>query len=103
MASGTLDTETFWKICIADGSTCAGSMFVQAKTYNGGSTWYTLDIDYEQVATILHNAGYGGWVSLEFGKDDPFVAIPKILSFYEILLQDKSSSVSNLDDAYFSE
>ena len=54
--------------------------FVQAKTYNGGGTWYTLDIDYVQVAKILHDAGYGGWVSLEFeGKDDPLVAIPKNL------------------------
>jgi sugar phosphate isomerase/epimerase len=29
------------------------TVFVQAKTYFGGGEWYTLDIDYNQVAAIL--------------------------------------------------
>lgn len=53
---------------------------IQAKTYYGGGTWYTLDIDYERVARIFHKAGYKGYVSIEFeGKEDPMVAIPKSL------------------------
>jgi len=77
----TLDTGNFLEDMYQQMEALApATCFVQAKTYNGGGTWYTLDIDYPQVATILHDAGYGGWVSLEFeGKDDPFVAIPKNL------------------------
>lgn len=77
----TLDTGNFLEDMYQQMEALApAACFVQAKTYNGGGTWYTLDIDYVQVATILHDAGYGGWVSLEFeGKDDPFVAIPKNL------------------------
>lgn len=53
---------------------------IQAKTYYGGGTWYTLDIDYDRVAKIFHDAGYKGYVSVEFeGKEDPMTAIPKSL------------------------
>jgi sugar phosphate isomerase/epimerase len=52
--------------------------FVQAKTYDGGGEWYTLDIDYSRVAAILDRGGYRGYVSLEFeGKDDPDIAVPR--------------------------
>lgn len=55
--------------------------FIQAKTYDGGGKWYTLDIDYSRVATILRKVGYQGWVSLEFeGKDDPQDAVPRNLA-----------------------
>ncbi|MFM8735209.1 MAG: sugar phosphate isomerase/epimerase family protein [Pirellulales bacterium] len=54
---------------------------VQAKTYFGGGTWYTLDIDYSRVASILRTNRYQGWVSLEFeGKDDPATAVPASLA-----------------------
>jgi L-ribulose-5-phosphate 3-epimerase len=54
--------------------------FVQAKTYFGGGTWYTLDIDYDQVAKILQEVNYRGYVSLEFeGKENFQTAIPKSL------------------------
>jgi len=56
------------------------TVLIQAKTYYGGGTWYTLDIDYNEVAKIFHNAGYKGYVSIEFeGKEDPMTAIPKSL------------------------
>lgn len=56
------------------------TVLIQAKTYYGGGTWYTLDIDYDEVAEIFHNAGYEGYVSIEFeGKEDPMTAIPKSL------------------------
>lgn len=54
---------------------------VQAKTYFGGGTWYTLDIDYARVAEILRANRYQGWVSLEFeGKDAPATAVPASLA-----------------------
>jgi len=54
------------------------TVYAQAKTYYGGGEWYTLDLDYNRIAAILHDAGYTGYVSLEFeGKENPDVAVPK--------------------------
>jgi L-ribulose-5-phosphate 3-epimerase len=51
---------------------------VQAKTYEGGGVWYTLDLDYKRIATILRNAGFKGWISLEMeGKEPAETAVPK--------------------------
>lgn len=56
------------------------AVFVQAKTYFGGGTWYTLDIDYDRVAAILREVDYRGYISLEFeGKEKHATAIPKSL------------------------
>lgn len=56
------------------------TVLLQAKTYFGGGVWYTLDLDYPRIAKILRNAGFSGYVSLEFeGKEDPLFAIPKSL------------------------
>lgn len=57
------------------------AVLLQAKTYHGGGVWYTLDLDYPRIADILRDAGFSGYVSLEFeGKEDPLTAIPKSLS-----------------------
>lgn len=57
------------------------TVFVQAKTYYGGGTWYTLDIDYHEIVKILQTANYRGYISLEFeGKEDFQTAIPKSLA-----------------------
>lgn len=57
------------------------TVYVQAKTYTGGGEWYTLDLDYKRIANILRNAGYTGYVSLEFeGKADPEKAVPENIS-----------------------
>lgn len=57
------------------------TVLVQAKTYYGGGTWYTLDIDYARVASLLKQHGYRGYVSLEFeGKEDYRVAVPRSLA-----------------------
>lgn len=57
------------------------TVFVQAKTYFGGGTWYTLDIDYERFAKTLRDVDYRGYISLEFeGKEDHQTAIPKSLA-----------------------
>lgn len=57
------------------------TVYVQAKTYIGGGTWYTLDIDYQRVAKILRKQDYNGYISLEFeGKADYRKAIPESLA-----------------------
>jgi len=57
------------------------AVYAQAKTYFGGGEWYTLDLDYKRIAKILKNAGYTGFVSLEFeGKEDPNIAVPKSIA-----------------------
>jgi sugar phosphate isomerase/epimerase len=56
------------------------AVIVQAKTYYGGGVWYTLDLDYPRIATILRKAGYRGWISLEMeGKEPADTAVPKSL------------------------
>jgi L-ribulose-5-phosphate 3-epimerase len=57
------------------------TVLVQAKTYFGGGTWYTLDIDYNKVAAMLKKHHYRGMISLEFeGKEAYHTAIPKSLA-----------------------
>jgi sugar phosphate isomerase/epimerase len=77
----TLDTGNFLEDQYAQYEQLAPeAVLVQAKTYYGGGTWYTLDIDYDRVAEILRQANYRGYVSLEFeGKEDHRTAIPKSL------------------------
>ena len=45
--------------------------FVQAKTYFGGGEWYTLDLDYKRIASILSKVNYNGYVSIEFEGKAP--------------------------------
>jgi len=57
------------------------TVFVQAKTYYGGGTYYTLDLDYDRIASILKAQNYRGYISLEFeGEEDYQTAIPKSLN-----------------------
>jgi sugar phosphate isomerase/epimerase len=57
------------------------AILVQAKTYHGGGTWYTLELDYDRIAAICRKHNYKGYISLEFeGKEDPRTAVPKSLA-----------------------
>ena len=57
------------------------TILLQAKTYYGGGTWYTLDLDYDRIAQLMHEHDYRGYVSLEFeGKEDPQTALPQSLA-----------------------
>jgi len=57
------------------------TIFVQAKTYQGGGEWYTLDLDYKRIAKILATVNYTGYVSLEMeGKEDPDTAVPQSIA-----------------------
>jgi L-ribulose-5-phosphate 3-epimerase len=59
----------------------ARAVLVQAKTYFGGGTWYTLDLDYPRIARLIRKHRYGGYVSLEYeGREDHRTAIPKSLA-----------------------
>ncbi|GJM27738.1 MAG: xylose isomerase [Cyclobacteriaceae bacterium] len=85
----TLDTGNFLEEGYAQMETLADqTILVQAKTYYGGGKWYSLDLDYQRIASILRAVNYKGYVSLEFeGNEDPITAIPKSLellrdSFY---------------------
>ena len=61
------------------------AILMQAKTYDGGGKWYSLDLDYNRIAAIMKKHNYQGYVSLEFeGKEDAETAVPKSLA----LLQD---------------
>jgi sugar phosphate isomerase/epimerase len=42
-----------------------------AKTYHGGGTWYTLDLDYARVFRSLLDAGFQGYVSIEMEGQEP--------------------------------
>lgn len=77
----TLDTGNFLEDPYDRLAMLAGeTVLLQAKTYHGGGVWYTLDLDYPRIAGIMRDAGFGGYVSLEFeGKEDPLTAIPKSL------------------------
>jgi sugar phosphate isomerase/epimerase len=57
------------------------TVLVQVKTYYGGGLWYTLDLDYDRIAKMLHRHKYHGFLSLEFeGKEDPKTAVPRSLA-----------------------
>jgi len=54
------------------------AVIVQAKTYYGGGNWYTLDLDYDRIASILRKHNFRGWVSLEMeGNENADTAVQK--------------------------
>ena len=81
----TLDTGNFLEDSYSQMEAMASSnvpiALVQAKTYFGGGRWYSLEIDYDRVATILAARNYRGWISLEFeGNEDAETGVPKSLA-----------------------
>ena len=78
----TLDTGNFLENQYAQyEQLAADAVFVQAKTYFGGGTWYDLDINYDRVAGILRDVNYRGYISLEFeGKEKHETAVPRSLA-----------------------
>jgi len=80
----TLDTGNFLEDMYPQLERMApDAVLVQAKTYFGGGEWYTLEIDYERIASILRAANFNGYVSLEYeGKGDPAVDVPRSLEMF---------------------
>lgn len=57
------------------------TVYVQAKTYFGGGEWYTLDLDYKRIASLLADVNYTGYVTLEMeGREHADTAVPKSLA-----------------------
>jgi L-ribulose-5-phosphate 3-epimerase len=55
-----------------------------AKTYFGGGSWYTLDLDYARIFRILREAGWSGYCSIEMeGAEDASTAVPKSIEMLE--------------------
>ncbi len=77
----TMDTGNFFEDLYEQLEVLAPkTVLVQAKTYYGGGTWYTLELDYHRIAEILSRHDYRGYVSLEFeGSEDYQTAVPKSL------------------------
>jgi L-ribulose-5-phosphate 3-epimerase len=75
----TLDTGNFLEDPYDQLEQLAGkAILIQAKTYYGGGKWYTLDLDYPRIGEIMREAGYKGYISLEFeGNEDPLIAVPQ--------------------------
>ncbi|MDB5391050.1 MAG: Xylose isomerase-like barrel [Planctomycetaceae bacterium] len=85
----TLDTGNFLEKTYEQFEQLAPrAVLVQAKTYFGGGTWYTLELDYPRLAGILRKHGYRGYVSLEFeGKADYREAVPQSLELLKRAFQ----------------
>jgi sugar phosphate isomerase/epimerase len=78
----TLDTGNFLEDIYSQLEMIAKhAVLVQAKTYYGGGEWYSLDLDYQRIARILRDAGFKGYLSLEFeGKESAETGVPKSLA-----------------------
>ena len=64
-----------------------------AKTYPGGGSWYTLDLDYARVFRMLLGAGFRGYVSVEMeGQDEAQSAMETSVA---MLTQAWADAVSN--------
>lgn len=80
----TLDTGNFLEDPYEQLEQLAPDTFlVQAKTYQGGGKWYTLDLDYPRIGEMMRKHDYKGYISLEFeGNADPLEAIPESLELF---------------------
>ncbi|MDR2389279.1 MAG: sugar phosphate isomerase/epimerase [Tannerellaceae bacterium] len=59
-------------------------IFISCKTYQGGGTWYSLDLDYDRIFKIFYDNNYRGYVTLEFeGKADPIEASVESLNLFK--------------------
>src|SRR5262249_19833781 len=60
---------------------------VHAKTYVGGGLFYTAELDYRRIFTMLRGAGFQGYVSLEFeGAAHPDQGISESLAMLRLSL-----------------
>ncbi|MDR0429576.1 MAG: sugar phosphate isomerase/epimerase [Tannerellaceae bacterium] len=59
-------------------------IFVSCKTYQGGGTWYSLDLDYDRIFKIFYDNNYRGYITLEFeGKAEPIQASIDSLNLFK--------------------
>jgi len=63
------------------------SLMVHAKTYVGGGLYYTAELEYRRIAQLLQQAGFRGYLSLEFeGHAHPDHGIPESLALLRAAL-----------------
>ncbi len=56
-------------------------VMVHAKTYAGGGMFYTPDLDYRRIGRLLRDAGFHGYVSIEFeGQAHPDQGLPEAVA-----------------------
>jgi sugar phosphate isomerase/epimerase len=59
-------------------------VFISCKTYQGGGTWYSLDLDYDRIIKQFYDADYRGYITLEFeGKADPVQSCIESLNLFK--------------------
>jgi sugar phosphate isomerase/epimerase len=60
-----------------------------AKTYFGGGTWYSLELDYGRIFRTLLDAGFSGYVSIEMeGAEEAATAMPKSVALLKAAWSD---------------
>ena len=66
-----------------------------AKTYHGGGSWYTLDLDYARIFRGLRSAGFRGYCSIEMeGAEAAETAMPKSVELLREAWQAAASPAS---------
>lgn len=64
-----------------------------AKTYYGGGSWYTLDLDYARIFRTLLDAGFTGYVSIEMeGQEAAATAMPKSVAMLQSAWQQATAA-----------
>jgi sugar phosphate isomerase/epimerase len=59
-------------------------IFISCKTYQGGGTWYSLDLDYDRIIKLFYDNNYRGYITLEFeGKAEPIQASIDSLNLFK--------------------
>ena len=59
-------------------------VLAHAKTYPGGGSWYSLDLDYARIFRILLDAGWRGYCSIEMeGAENAATAVPKSIAMLQ--------------------
>jgi sugar phosphate isomerase/epimerase len=93
----TMDTGNFLDDPYAELQLLAPkTVLVQAKTYFGGGTWYTLELDYQRIGSILRGVDYRGYVSLEYeGREAYASALPKSLAVLREAFSDRGLAPRN--------
>lgn len=64
------------------------AIMVHAKTYVGGGMYYTADLDYRRIVHLLDEAGFNGYLSIEFeGNAHPNQGIPESVAMLRRALE----------------
>lgn len=69
------------------------AIIVHAKTYVGGGIYYTADLDYRRIISLLTDAGFRGYLSIEFeGRAHPDEGVPASVQLLRRALAESAAS-----------